>query len=139
MQYLLDNCQETPAGFLKKNEAEQRDTIQKMIQIQRSKYTLRPEDRRLTHEEMQKAAADWVKRGRITGGEYDWVESRHVLAAASDKDLELLLDVRAHVMQRISDECLYEVSILDDLIKRLGRSRYRKEVGLTENVGNETL
>lgn len=76
-----------------------------------------------------------MKRGRITGGEYAWVESRHVLAAATDKDIELLLDVRGRVMQRISDECLSEVSILDDLIQRLGRSRYRKEVGLTENAG----
>lgn len=135
LQYVFGKCQVTPDEFLKRSEAEQRAVVQKAVQAQREGYILRADDRKLTHGDLQKAAGDWMKRGRITGGEYAWVESRHVLAAATDKDIELLLDVRGRVMQRISDECLSEVSILDDLIQRLGRSRYRKEVGLTENAG----
>jgi len=68
---------------------------------------------------------------------YAWVEERHLLSVASPQDIPLLLGVRAAVYARLSDECLDEVARLDRVIIRLGRSRYRKVVGLTaEAKGN---
>jgi hypothetical protein len=134
LEIILGKHQLTPDEFLLKNETDRQAVVRKVVKAQQEEDTLKADDRKLTHEDLLKAAADWMRRGRITGGDYVWVESRHVLAAATDKDIDLLLDVRGRVMQRISDECLDEISILEDLIHRLGRSRYRQEVGVTEKA-----
>ena len=97
-------------------------------------YRLKPGDRRLTHADLLKAAAEWQEAGRITGGTYEWVEERHVLDAATAEDIPLLLDVEAKVYRRLSDECLYEIRTLDTLIRRLGRRRYREHVGVCDAV-----
>jgi len=94
-------------------------------------FVPRPDDRKLTHDDLVKAAAEWKANHRITGGTYEWVEERHVLAAA---DIDLLVDVKAALYVRLSDECLYETRMLDGLISRLGRSRYRRAAGVTDKV-----
>ncbi len=90
----------------------------------------RPGDRRCTHDELVKALDDWIARNRITGGPYAWLDSRHVLGAATVDDLNKLLEVRASVYRRLSDECLSEVAVLEDLIRRIGRRRFRRVTGL---------
>ena len=62
------------------------------------KYRLQPDDRKLTHAEFVKVAAEWKTNKRITGMTYKWVEDRHVLAAATAADIPLLLSetCRAH-------------------------------------------
>jgi hypothetical protein len=98
------------------------------------KYRLKPNDRRLTHSDLLKAADEWKAKGRITGGTYEWVEDRHLMSAATAKDIPLILDVAAACYARLSDECLYEVRTLHQLVQRLGRGRYRFKVGLCEKV-----
>jgi len=98
------------------------------------KYSLKQGDRTLTHDELLKAAEEWKKNGRITGGTYEWVEDRHALAASTPADIDLWLEVKARVCLRVSDECLPEWQIIDGLVLRLGRSRYRKVVGLCDKV-----
>jgi hypothetical protein len=134
MEAVLGRCQTSAGAFLKMTGPEQQAVVQQAVRSRRDEYLPKPGDKTLTHADLEKAAADWIKRERITGGDYAWVESRHVLAAATDKDIGLLLEVRGRVMRRLSDECLSEVSILDDLIQRLGRSRYRAEPGLTDKA-----
>jgi hypothetical protein len=97
-------------------------------------FVPRPDDRKLTHDDLVKAAAEWKANHRITGGTYEWVEERHVLAAATPADIDLLVDVKAALYVRLSDECLYETRMLDGLISRLGRSRYRRAAGVTDKV-----
>ena len=98
------------------------------------KYRPRPGDRKLAHAEFEKAAAGWKASNRITGGAYEWVEDRHILAATTAADIPLLVDVAAACYERLSDECLYEVHTLQELVQRLGRSRFRKDVGVCEKV-----
>ncbi len=45
----------------------------------------------------------------------------------TDEDIDLLLAARASFYGRLSDECLYDVRRIDDVVKRLGRSRYKKD------------
>ena len=99
-----------------------------------AKYRATPSDRKLTHDDLLKAAAQWQADGRIAGGAYEWVQDRHVLAAATADDIPLLMDVKAKCCLRLSDECLSETRTLDGIIGRLGRSRYRKVVGVTEKA-----
>jgi len=101
---------------------------------QDEKFQLRDGDRKLTREEFIRAAKKWKKAHRITGGDYEWVEDRHVLAVATPADIELLLEVRAACYARLSDECLYEVETLNGLLHRIGRSRYRQVVGVCPKV-----
>ncbi|HVP12892.1 MAG TPA: HEAT repeat domain-containing protein [Phycisphaerae bacterium] len=98
------------------------------------RFLLREGDRKLTHKGLMKAAKEWKKRHTINGGDYKWVEDRHILAAATPQDISLLLDVRASVYTRISDECLDEVETLNDLVLRLARSQYREAVGVCAKV-----
>jgi hypothetical protein len=98
------------------------------------KYRLKPDDRKPTHDDLLKAAAEWKAKHRITGGTYAWMEDRHVMAAATAADIPLLLDVAAACYVRLSDECLYDIRTLQELVQRLGRGRYRREVGVCEKV-----
>ena len=131
MLSLLDT---TWDSYRAKSAVEQQKLFAAACKKQEQRYVLAPTDRRLTRAEFLRAAAEWQKNHRITGGHYAWVEDRHVLAVATADDIPLLLDVRAYVCQRVSDECLDEVRILDRVIQRLGRSRYRQQVGLTTKV-----
>lgn len=67
-------------------------------------------------------------------GPYGWVEDRHVLAAATAADIPLLLDIQAVCFTRLSDKCLSEIRTLQELVQRLGRRQFRKEVGVCDNV-----
>jgi hypothetical protein len=88
----------------------------------------------LTHKDLLKAAAEWKANLHMTGGTYEWVENRRVLAVYTPAEIPLLMDVMAACYFRLSDECLYEVQILQDIVKRIGRSRYRGKVGICEKV-----
>jgi len=130
MQYL----KLTEEKFAVMSAEEKNKLTQEIRERYETKYQLQPDDKTLTHEEFLKAAAQWKRAGRITGGNYEWVEDRHVMAAATAADIELLLDVEAACFKRLSDECLTEIKILDQIIQRLGRSRYRAVVGICEKV-----
>jgi hypothetical protein len=80
------------------------------------------------------AAEGWKKNRCITLGTYAWVEDRHALAASTLADIDLWLEVKARVCLRLSDECLSEMETIDRIVLRLGRSRYRKVVGLCDKV-----
>ncbi len=96
-------------------------------------YRLRPGDRKLTHDELLKAAAEWTKHG-FGGGDDDWLWERQVMATATAADIPLLLDVAAACYARLSDESLEEAHALEQIIERLGRMRYRAEPGICEKV-----
>ena len=98
------------------------------------KYHLKKDDKRLTHDEFLKAAKEWQSNHRITGGEYSWVEDRHVVSIATPADIPLLIDVAAACYFRASDECLYETKKILEIAKWIGRTRYRKNSGLCEKV-----
>lgn len=138
-------CKEAVASFLKpigltyqaytaKTPLEKQELAASLRDRTEEKYRLKPNDRKLTHNDLLKVAAEWKTKGRITGGTYAWVEDRHVMSAATAVDIPLLLDVAAACYVRLSDECLYEVRTLQQLVQRLGRGRYRREVGLSERV-----
>lgn len=98
------------------------------------KFVLKPDDRRFSHEDLLEAAEGWKKNRCITLGTYAWVEDRHALAASTPADIDLWLEVKARVCLRLSDECLSEMETTDRIVRRLGRSRYRKVVGLCDKV-----
>ncbi|HUU09265.1 MAG TPA: HEAT repeat domain-containing protein [Phycisphaerae bacterium] len=115
-------------------DAEKAKLLASVRQQREAKYRSTPSDRSFTHDDLLKAAAEWQQNRRVTGGTYEWVQDRHALAATTPADIPLLLDVKAKCYTRLSDECLYETRVLDTLIRRLGRSRYRQVVGVTEKV-----
>jgi hypothetical protein len=86
----------------------------------------------LTRAQLLKSTEEWKKSHhmRVSSSEMP-VTARELLAAATVDDMPVLLEVKAAVLARLSDECLYEVQSINAAVKRLGRSRYRKEVGIT--------
>lgn len=93
-----------------------------------SRVSLSAGEKALTRDEFLKSAEAGKKNHRFPLG------AREILAAATPNDINLLLEVKAAVFSRLSDECLSEAKEIDVAIRRLGRSRYRKEVGITEKV-----
>jgi hypothetical protein len=86
---------------------------------------LKTGERAITHYELLEVVAEWRDTGRIASERgWDWVETRHILPAATGDDINLLIDGKAKFYLRVSDECLDEVAIVNDLIKWIGRSRY---------------
>ena len=122
------------AAYDAKSLQEKRALLADLQSTRERNYLLKDDDRKLTHEELLEAAREWQINNRITGGKFEWVYDRHLLSAATHADIELLLKVQAKVYLRLSDECISEIRTLDNLILRLGRSRYRSQVGVSEKV-----
>lgn len=97
-------------------------------------FTLQDGDTKISRQQFLEVTADWQKNHRIKSEKFDWVEAKHLLSVATDRDMNRLIDVRAALYGRLSDECLDEVLTLNRVMRRVGRSRYRKVVGLTERV-----
>lgn len=99
------------------------------------RFELPKNENPLTHDQFIKAAESWKKSHhmRMSLSEMS-LDQRQLLAAATVDDIPLLLEVKAAILGRLSDECLYEVKSIHMAIKRLGRSRYRKDVGITEKA-----
>jgi HEAT repeat protein len=85
-------------------------------------------------ESFERACAAWIAASRIDGDEEDRANARRLLAAATAADVPLLLDLRGRLFRRLSDECLEEVALVDEVLCRVVRSRYRREVGSCERV-----
>jgi hypothetical protein len=91
----------TQGEYARKSLAGKQTLIDAAIKQTEEKYQLKPGDRRLSHKELLKAAAEWKASDRITGGTYEWVEDRHVLAACTPAEIPLLLDVMAGLLPSI--------------------------------------
>lgn len=87
-----------------------------------------------THDDLIAGMKVWKEKSRITDSPYQLNNARQVIKVATVEDLEALIDVRASVYRRLSDECLYEIRVLDDVIRQVSRSRYRKGIGISEKV-----
>ena len=142
----------TWAKYAKWSPAEKEKFFKELRRKSEDKYRLNPGDKRLTHQQLIEAINEWKNHSRAFTGEkggfeqpegskpnqfifkmsrYGWVEERHVLATATPQDINMLLDARASLYRRLSDECLYEVRRINTIIQRMVRSQYRREVGLT--------
>ena len=143
--------------YANKSSQEKADLVAAARKSAEGWYRLRDSDKKLAHDQFIEAAQEWKRNGRIFGAKpmvisqlpqkdkkdntfivsfnkYDWVEERHILSAATADDIPLLLEVKAALCARLSEETLFEIRRLNRVIERLGRSRYRKVIGLTEKV-----
>ncbi|HPJ16027.1 MAG TPA: HEAT repeat domain-containing protein [Spirochaetota bacterium] len=105
---------------------EKKEIVSRLIDYKKGNYILSDEDKKITYDDFIEMSKEWIKEKRISGEKYEWVQDRHVLSVTSAKDIDLLLDVKASIYLRLSDECLYETRTIDNAIKILGRRRYRK-------------
>jgi hypothetical protein len=83
-----------------------------------------------THEEAVKALEEWKKAGRISM----YSKARYLLPVLTLQDMNLLIDTRAALYSRASDESMYEIGDISGAMKSLTRSSYRKTPGLTEKA-----
>jgi HEAT repeat protein len=90
--------------------------------------------RMLTRDAFLKLAGGWQKERRLARPGGGRVEAGEIISATTPEDIDLLLDVRGALYQRLSDECLYEVERVDAALRHLGRSRYRRSTFVTEKV-----
>ncbi|MGH9946227.1 MAG: HEAT repeat domain-containing protein [Pyrinomonadaceae bacterium] len=117
-----------PKDFNMKSREEQSKILSK---ARNSELTIAPDDRPITNQKLLEALRIWKEKGRIYDSGFDWVGEDKVIAAAKPENIELILDTNAVFYRRLSDECLYEVRDLQNAIKYIGRSRYRKGLGVT--------
>lgn len=135
VNYVLRPVELSFDEFSSKSESEKNQIVVSLRARIEDRYRTKPiGERTLSHTDLLKAADEWKSNHRITGGAYAWVEDRHVMGAATPADIPLILDVVAKLYARLSDECLYEVNTLHKIIRRLNRSRYRRQVGICDRA-----
>jgi hypothetical protein len=122
--------------YSKKTDEEKKEFFKGLYAKMDAQYALKEGDRKLTREEFLKAIEEWKENGRLRhgGGEYDWVGITQMLSVAKPEDINLLLEVKSKLYRRLSDECVPEVKQIDEVVRYLGRSRYRKNPGVCEKV-----
>ncbi len=104
---------------------EKNEIVAKIIDAKNKYYILSDDDKKITYNDFLEMSKYWIKENKLSGKKYDWVSDRHVLSVATAEDINILLDVKAAIYLRMSDECLYETRTIDNAIKMLGRKRYR--------------
>jgi hypothetical protein len=137
-----ETCEQLINGVLGKANLKWADYINKTLVertailsgIRDANLTLKKADRVLTHKQLLEAINEWTSNHRLGTKEYGWVEARHILAVATADDIDLLLEAKASFYGRLSDECLYDVRRIDEVVKQLRRSRYRKDVIITQQA-----
>lgn len=114
-----------------KMSAQEREKLITALRNKRedSKFKLQTGERAYTPDAFLRAAAGWKQKHNMAG-----VQVSEILSGATANDIGLLLDVKATLYKRLSDEAMYEVKRIDEAVKHLGRSRYRKVAGITEKV-----
>lgn len=143
------------SNYVKLTKSEKEDLFLKLRQTDEAKYQPQKDDKKLSHPQLLEAIAEWSGMGRAFTGKqgefsqpdpanpnqflfrsirYGWVEERHVLTVATPDDADALMNARAQVYRRLSDECLYEVNRINDILRRLARAQYRQTIELTEKV-----
>lgn len=138
-EYLESELKEygvTLSNYLQKSGQEKAEAIDSVRrQREANRFLLHRGEKDFTHAEFVNAAEAWKKSHhmRMSSGDMP-VGVQRILTAATVNDLELLLEVKAAVFARLSDEGLGEAQRIDTVIKRLGRSRYRKDAGITEKA-----
>jgi hypothetical protein len=135
-EYLQSELQEyklTLAEYSRKTPQDKITAIEAIRhQREANRFELPKNQKGLTHAELVKAAEEWKKNHRLKLASSEMpLDTRQLLSGATVDDIPLLLEVKAAVLARLSDECLYEVKSINSVIQRVGRSRYRKEVGIT--------
>lgn len=118
-----------PTDYAKKSIEEQ---IKILGKIRDDKLFDTPTDRKATYQQFRDATDEWKKKGRIYDSGFEWVGIKQMIETATADDIPRLLDTKASLYPRLSDECLYETSDIDTVIKYLGRSRYRTGAGVTK-------
>jgi hypothetical protein len=116
-----------PKNFDRLSPAEQRATLE---QIRNSKLLPKAAEPLLTNQQLVSALNIWKTKGRIYSSGAEWVGEARAIAAGRPENIDLILQTKAAFYRRLSDECLYEVRDLDTVIKYIGRSRYRKGIGI---------
>lgn len=114
-----------PRGYDRMSTTEKERLTASYRQLYEDEDQLQRGERPMTRAAFRAAALRWREKGRLQSADGDSIAVREILSAATADDIELLLDVRAKVYRRLSDECLYEVERIDNAVKFLGRSRYR--------------
>lgn len=122
----------TPARVYKAKSSAEKEALTASYRQQfEDENRLESNEKPKTHAEFSSAALQWKDQGRLEDASRNPVEVRQILSGATANDIELLLEVKAKLYRRLSDECLYEVHRIDQAVKHLGRSRYRKVTGTT--------
>jgi HEAT repeats len=130
-QFINDTAKNLPSDYFKK-PVKEREAL--LAEARNSRYFLKRGEQTLTRSQLLEASNEWMSNNRLDKGKYAWVEEKHILSAATTNDIDLLLEIKASLYARLSDECLYEVRRLDEVVKQLGRSRYRKAIGINEKA-----
>ncbi len=87
-------------------------------------FALRPGDRRLTRDELERALELWTQAGRLAAYPPDWtawIETRHLLSVTTAADIPKLVAVRGSILRRHSDEALEEIGLVDRMLLVLRR------------------
>lgn len=117
-----------PPDFDKKSRDEQAVLLDKV----RNRETLMaPDSRKATNMQLRDALKKWTEEGRIYESSFEWVGIPQMIAAGTPGDINSFLEAKSKFYLRLSDECLYETKDLDTAVKYIGRSRYRKGIGVT--------
>lgn len=127
VESVLKNLNLSWTEYLGKSPVEKEQLIK---ELRARKISFQEDERRLSREIFLKASPLWKKQHRLPS----WLETKHLITAATVDDLNLLLEIKGAVLLRLSDECLYETRRIDDTVRYVGRSRYRKNPGITEKV-----
>jgi len=127
-------------SYSQKSDTEKNKFLLEMRDKVEARFKLKDSDKKLTRKDFIEATEVWKKHHRMGDplgkGSFDWVEARHILAVADAGDIDRLLEVKAAVLCRLSDECLSEANTLNLVVRRLGRARYRKVAGICEKVSS---
>lgn len=117
-----------PTDFENRSRDEQAALLDK---VRNRDMLMAPDSKKATNLQFKNAMKEWAEKGKIYGSSFEWIGVPQMIAAGKPEDIDALLETKSTFYLRLSDECLYETKDIDTAVKYIGRSRYRKGVGVT--------
>jgi hypothetical protein len=102
-----------------------------LFELRNANLALKAGEKPITNTKLLEALNVWKEKGRIYDSGVDWLGESLMIASATPNDIDLILAAKSAFYKRLSDECLYEVRDLQTAVKYIGRSRYRRGLGVT--------
>ena len=86
-----------------------------------------PVAKKISHDQFVEAVKYWQSKKRIEHEKYKDVTEEQAFAVATPDDIKMLVDLKARIHERLSDESLYEIRDINKLIWNILQRKFQQE------------
>lgn len=120
--------------YHKLNNDKKEQIIQNLIKNINKRYNPSKLDNQFKESDYIKLKELWKKEQTLLPSGYEWLKLGDLINVMSENELPFLYDILGIQYKNITYESFSEINTIEELIKCIGRKRYRKELGIAKKI-----